>query len=206
MVNYQNGKIYKLWSPQTDKIYIGSTTKLLCQRLGCHKGSYKKYLNGIGHNITSFKLLEYPDCSIELIENYPCNSREELNKREGELIRQYKEVCVNRCIAGRTTQEYYDEYKERYLEYQKGYYNEHKERYQQYRDEHKDYFKEYRDTHKSYFKSYRKEYDQKKYTCECGVVLTLGGKSKHIKSKKHQKYLQQASTEEQQESPTYDLQ
>jgi hypothetical protein len=29
MPNYANGKIYKLWSPQGDDIYIGSTTQFV---------------------------------------------------------------------------------------------------------------------------------------------------------------------------------
>ena len=41
---YQQGKIYKLISSETDKIYIGSTCKkYLSQRLQDHKTDYKKW-------------------------------------------------------------------------------------------------------------------------------------------------------------------
>ena len=43
---------------------------------------------------------------IELFENFPCNSKEELNKREGEIIREIG--TVNKTIAGRTHKEYYE--------------------------------------------------------------------------------------------------
>jgi hypothetical protein len=113
MVNYQNSKIYKIWSPQTDKIYIGSTVKLLCRRMADHKSDYKAYLEGRQHFISSYKLIELSDCAIELIENYSCNSREELNKREGEIIRQNKDNCVNYQIAGRTKLQWRNDNNER---------------------------------------------------------------------------------------------
>ena len=37
------GKIYKIISINTDKIYIGSTTKSLYERLQGHKRNYKRY-------------------------------------------------------------------------------------------------------------------------------------------------------------------
>lgn len=41
MPDYTNGKIYKLWSFQTDQIYISLTIQLLCQHLAKHKTNYK---------------------------------------------------------------------------------------------------------------------------------------------------------------------
>ena len=37
---------------------------------------------------------------IELFENFPCNSKEELNKKEGQIIREIG--TINKQIAGRT--------------------------------------------------------------------------------------------------------
>ena len=50
MVNYNNGKIYKI-EPIVDHdegdIYIGSTTKhYLSQRMDKHRGNYKSWKNG----------------------------------------------------------------------------------------------------------------------------------------------------------------
>ena len=101
MINYQNGKIYAIKSYQTELIYIGSTTRPLSQRLGQHRVNYK---NNTG--ISSKEILKYPDYYIELIELFPCNSKEELHKREGYFIKQNSNICVNCCIAGRTIKEY----------------------------------------------------------------------------------------------------
>lgn len=106
MPNYQNGKIYKIWSSYTDYIYIGSTTLLLSQRLTKHKNNYKKYKNNTYCYTSSFDILEYGDAKIELIENYACNNKEQLCKKEGEIIRQNKDICVNIRIEGRTRQEW----------------------------------------------------------------------------------------------------
>ena len=44
MINYKYGKIYKITSEHTNKIYVGSTCKkLLSQRLTFHRKNYKKW-------------------------------------------------------------------------------------------------------------------------------------------------------------------
>src|SRR2546430_243205 len=85
--NYQDGKIYAIRSYQTDSVYYGSTTQTLTERLSLHKSDYKRYLNGNFHFITSFEILKYDDCYIELVEEYPCESKNELEKREGAVIK-----------------------------------------------------------------------------------------------------------------------
>ena len=44
------------------------------------------------------------NCKIELLEKFPCKTKEELNKREGEVIRSAD--CVNRMMAGRTQKQW----------------------------------------------------------------------------------------------------
>jgi hypothetical protein len=53
MVNYKEGKIFKLISNQTNKIYIGSTIKTLNTKL-------KKYINSYGE-LLSVKQIEKID-------------------------------------------------------------------------------------------------------------------------------------------------
>ena len=88
MPNYQNAKIYKLWSPEGDEVYIGSTTQLLCQRKAKHIYNYKQNLT------CKSKLIfeKYNDVRIELLECCPCDNREEVEKKEGEYIRSYNSV------------------------------------------------------------------------------------------------------------------
>lgn len=97
MPNYQNGKIYSIRSRSNlDLVYVGSTIQPLSVRFGGHKDC---------RNTSSSKqIIDIGDAYIELIENYSCNSKEELCKREGELIRSMD--CVNKRIAGRKAKQY----------------------------------------------------------------------------------------------------
>ncbi len=70
MVNYENGKIYKIINETNDIIYIGSTIQPLSQRYTRHQ-----------HKEANRKII--------LIENYPCNSKEELCKREQQVIEEH---------------------------------------------------------------------------------------------------------------------
>jgi len=81
--DYSQGKIYKLVSNQTDKIYIGSTCqRLLSKRLGSHRSHYKMWLAGNYCNTRSFEILKFNDSQIVLIENFPCQDKYELEARE----------------------------------------------------------------------------------------------------------------------------
>jgi hypothetical protein len=85
MVNYKNGKIYKLVAG--DYVYIGSTTQKLCVRLAGHK--IKNY------NTTARILFESGyDVKIILIEDFPCENKDELTAREYYHIQNNE--CVNR--------------------------------------------------------------------------------------------------------------
>jgi hypothetical protein len=64
-------------------------------------------------------LIEAGDAYIELIEEFPCDNKEQLNKREGELIREME--CVNQRIAGRTKKQWVEANKEEQIAYHKAY-------------------------------------------------------------------------------------
>ncbi len=121
MPNYDNSKIYKLWIHETDDIYIGSTTQNLSQRLAQHKKDYNKNVRFCSSKIL-FELSD--DVMIELIEEYKCDNKNQLEKIEGEHIRNNK--CVNKIIAGRTREEYVLENREKILENKRIYTLEHK--------------------------------------------------------------------------------
>ena len=109
--NYQQSKIYRLVSDEDDKIYIGSTQlKYLSTRLALFKQRLKEYEKNPDTSrynyTTAYEILKYPSVRIELIENYPCNSINELNTREGYHIKSNKHITVNKNIAGRTPEEY----------------------------------------------------------------------------------------------------
>ncbi len=127
MPNYQNGKIYKLTSRETSKIYIGSTTQQLRDRLYRHRN----YLKDITCTCSSTEITIHPDATITLIENYPCNNRKELEIREGIIQRQFLDIIVNKKIAGETeSKEIKDAKQKKYREDHKEYNRQYKKQYQ----------------------------------------------------------------------------
>ena len=163
MVNYQNGVIYAIRSHQCDDIYIGSTCQPLHKRFHDHKKHYKYWLEGKTNYTSSYEIIKYNDCYIEEIEKYPCNDKQELHKREGQIIRETKN-CINKRIAARTYKEFYNDTKE----YQK-------ERHQRYYKENKEMI-------------LKKQ--SKQFFCECGGHYTYSHRARHLKTKKHQSFVQ----------------
>jgi hypothetical protein len=108
---YANGKIYRIVCNKTDEQYIGSTAETLKQRLKLHKSSYKIYQRTKKNYTTSYDILKGDDYKIELIENYPCKNRQELEAREGYHIK--NNPCINHSVAGRTRKEYNHDHKDR---------------------------------------------------------------------------------------------
>jgi len=157
-MDYKNGKIYVIRSHQTDQVYIGSTTQSLAKRFSCHKSNYK--INKL--DISSFEILKYDDAYIELIEEYPCDNKMMLNRREGEIIRQNN--CVNKFIAGRTRQEYEEENKDKIKEQKKEYRENNKDKKKKknriYEEENKDKIREQKKGYYQANKDKKKEYYQ----------------------------------------------
>ena len=88
MPDYQNGKIYRLICSETNKQYIGSTCAELKKRLSSHK---------IKYNSTISRDLINP--RIELIEDYPCERKEDLFKRERYYIEKLRCINLNKPIV-----------------------------------------------------------------------------------------------------------
>ena len=77
MVNYKNGKIYKILDLTNDNFYIGSTTKqYLSQRLEKHRTNYNYYLEGKTNYVSSFEIITNENYKIYLLENAPCASKD----------------------------------------------------------------------------------------------------------------------------------
>ena len=189
MVNYANSKVYKIWSTQGDKIYVGSTTKkYLSQRMDKHRSDYKRWKDGKDHMITSFKLFEeygLENCFIELLETKECDSKDELLKIEGKYIRELE--CVNRCISGRSRkeqfQQYYKDNKEIISEKQKKYNEINKEKISEHR-------KQFTLDNKERLLEQAKQ----KIDCACGSIIRISDKARHNKSIKHCQYIESQIT------------
>lgn len=147
-VRYQRGKIYCIRSPHTEMVYYGSTISPLSKRFHKHNSDMKhcKYCS-------SQEILKLGDAHIELVENYPCNSKNELDRREGQIQRENQNICVNLFIAGRTKKEYYEDHRADILKVRKQYYKTHK-------DTVIIKIKEYQKTHRDAISEQKKEYHQ----------------------------------------------
>lgn len=185
MVNYQNGKIYKIVCNDTGKQYIGSTCKkYLSQRLANHKHP--------SNTSSSREIIEGGNYSMVLVELCPCNSKDELHKRERHFIETME--CVNQIIPSRTKKEWCEDNKEHISKRDKKYYEANKERVL---EQHKEYYEANKERlmeqKKEYYEINKEKINQKKnekHNCECGGKYTITHKSKHLKTKKHLKYLE----------------
>jgi hypothetical protein len=139
---YSNSKIYKIWSPSRDDlVYYGSTYQSLSQRMSIHRSLYRRFKKGACRMVSSYKIFdECDDYRIDLVENYSCSNKEELNSKEGEYIK--NNMCVNKVVAGRTRSEYYEDNREEINKNAKEHYEANrekiiereKERYEEHKD------------------------------------------------------------------------
>jgi len=202
MKDYSQGKIYKLYSVSNkDLIYYGSTTLTLNERLSRHISDYKR-----NSYCKSKLVIAAGDYKIELIEEYPCANKQQLDRREGEYTKANK--CVNKQIAGRTDKEWREDNKEYIKEYTEQYYEDNKEviaeKNKEYYENNKEAIaekkKEYYEKNKEYIKEQKKEYyennrekrneqikayNKVKVTCECGCIIRKGDLATHKKTNKH---------------------
>ena len=158
MVNYSEGKIYKVVCDETDYVYYGSTVQKLSRRLQHHKSHTDSKI---------FNMMTKP--KIYLVEDYPCERKEQLLRQERFYIESNE--CINRNIPTRTVSEYYNDNKQAILLQQK----EHSQSI----------------GHKAQKEHYQrnKERYNAKHTCECGGKYTHSHKSSHLKTKKHIKFI-----------------
>lgn len=100
------GKIYRITYQGCNAPYYGSTKWSIEKRFKKHQKDYKRYLNGKKSYMTSFEILKNENCYIELVENYPCKNRGELEDREQLLID--NNICVNISVASSGNKKKYD--------------------------------------------------------------------------------------------------
>ena len=185
---------YKITSPSTNKVYVGSTKHDINERLQIHEANYRKFKDGKYNYTASFEILEFKDCKIELLENKICQSKEERDMVECEFIVNTPNT-VNKNLPGRTREQYYQDNKQEILIYQNQYYRDNKEQRRQYYQDNKrrDYERQiqYNRDNKEQQRQYRQVNEQKikeKHNCLCGGKYTYSTKSRHFKSAKHNTY------------------
>ena len=97
------GRVYRIWSPDTNLVYIGSTRKTLEHRFSEHKRAMRKWQRGKTHYYSSYEILKYEDAQIELVqEDYFGDT---LQLREMEKYWVEKSNAVNKYAPLRTQEE-----------------------------------------------------------------------------------------------------
>jgi hypothetical protein len=172
MVNYANGKIYKIEHVSGEgDVYIGSTTKeYLSQRIDKHRSCYKQWKAGKRCHIRSFDLFEkygVEHCRIVLLEAVLANSKDQLLARESFYIRSLE--CVNKVIPDRSKAEYYTDNREKINQRAKDFYADNREKVLQ---------------------KMKEKYTKEKYTCVCGSIIIIVNKYQHERSEKHKKFIE----------------
>jgi hypothetical protein len=112
MVNYKEGKIYMIKSPDHEKVYIGSTTYKLRERLQSHFKDLRR-----NKYCTAQELLKNDNYEMLLIEKYPCENSTQLKQRERFFIENFN--TINKVIPLQTQKEYYMKNREKLLKYKK---------------------------------------------------------------------------------------
>lgn len=163
MVNYQNGKIYKIVLDESDQVYVGSTTRTLAQRMANHRSRAKagmalppvhRFINDHG----------WDKAHIVLVEDWPCERKEQLDARERHWIEQIG--SLNKYIPGRTREEYYQQNRVELIGRRKEYYQQNRDEvceqmrqyYQQNRDEVRERQLHYREQNRERAREYARQY------------------------------------------------
>jgi len=190
--DYSQGKLYRIVSPNHDKVYIGSTVETLEQRFSKHKQK---------RDCMSREIIDAGDARIEEIEAFPCLDKYQLEDREAELQLADWCGCVNKMVAGAMrraggeqayNKAYYTAHADEIKAYQKVYYEAHLDKikanqkvyYEAHLDKIKAKKKVYREANKEKLRAQRST----KCTCSCGGTYRHSNKARHLRSKRHQKY------------------
>lgn len=162
------GRIYKLTSPNTDMVYIGSTTETLNRRLNQHIYDWEKKRK----DNSSIYILEKGDYKIELIEEVQVDSIRDLRKLEQEYIDKIPNT-INKVRA------YISE--EEKIEYNKT-------REKKYREKNKDkiikHKQKYREKNKEIINKRNREIKEYCKACDCWVKGS-GMIGRHERTPKH---------------------
>ena len=174
---FKNGKIYIIYSLISSKVYFGSTIRTINDRFKDHINYYNGYKKGkkkyCNSTCVMFDELDFNNCKVKLIKNYPCLSRKALELEEGKFIQSSKQ-CYNKNVAGRSIQEYY------------------KSKVEEIKEQKKEYYKSNVDTIKEQQKKYKElnaDKIKQKNNCICGGKYTKNNKTVHYKTVKHLNYL-----------------
>tara|TARA_E500000305_G_C3996331_1_gene224751 strand:+ start:762 stop:1277 length:516 start_codon:yes stop_codon:yes gene_type:complete len=168
MVDYQNSKIYKIVCNITGETYYGSTTRPLKIRIRHHETQLTS---------TSRHIINRGNYYYELLEEYPCENKEQLHQRERIYIE--NNPCINRQTPTRTSQEYRQDNIEHIKEVDRLKHINDREnrnaRCKKWYEDHKDEIL---------------EREKETMICECGCEIRKKGLRNHLKTPKHKELME----------------
>lgn len=157
---FQFGKIYKIVNNVNDDFYVGSTVTTLALRMSRHRASAKTQTHL--KMFKAFGEIGVNNFSIELIEDFSCDTKQELRAREDHFIRLLKPNynSVNAVFNKEKRKEYMTDYLPKYIEKN--------------REEISEYKKKWKE-------------DNKYVYCEvCDLQICKDGKARHERRSIHQ--------------------
>jgi hypothetical protein len=206
MTDYSKNIIYTIKSK--DSIYVGSTVNFTSRKNQHKSNIYNE--NVKDYNYKLYKIIRENDGEWDMkpYSKYPCNDIVEQTIEE-ERIRillkadMNSKSCgtgLNRSVLGKQeyekqyNTEYYTDNKDKILEQHKQYYTENKDKLNK---KSKQYYTENKDKHNEYNKQYYTdnkdkllEQQKQKVKCECGCIIRKSDLSRHKKTKKHLKLME----------------
>jgi hypothetical protein len=177
-MDYSKTIIYKIVCNDLNikEVYVGSTvnfTRRKCQhKSSCNDISSKEY------NQPKYKYIRdnggWENWSMYEVEKYPCNDKNEAHTRERFWIESFN-TTLNTSIPTRTKNEWYEDNKEKILEYRK------------------DNIDQIKELKKEWYKINKNAILEKhkiKFNCDCGSLCGILDKQQHFRTKKHIKYIE----------------
>ena len=183
---YVNSKIYQITDNAYTNCYIGSTYSTLAKRMSQHRDDYNRYIIGKIAQTCSYDIFDefgVENCKIELVESYPCESRDDLNKCEGYWIRETQ--CVNRVMTGRTRHQYREDNRDTIAEHKKEYAATHKDVITASQKSWAQGNKEHVNAKSNAWYHANSEKCKERVTCECGTSVIKRIMHKHLNSNNH---------------------
>ena len=183
--------IYVIWARDEDgeEVCYYGHTKDMKERKGSHISRHKIWVDaGRPDKIreadrtccTSVFVLDMGDWNMDVLHELDCDETE-ASRVEGNYIRYNK--CVNRCIAGRTQAQWYEDNRDVLNAGRR-------QRHQDQKERDNEKCRQYYQNNKKWFFARNAE----KVSCPCGIMVRRDTMARHRKSQKHAKRMQQSTS------------
>ena len=203
-VDYSKCVIYKIQHKEKDELlYVGSTTHFRNRKVkhksSCYNPNEKIYNNKLYSTIRTNG--GWDAFSMVMVKPFPCENKRQADAEEDRIMREMRS-SLNTNRAYQTPEgkkelmkEYREQNRDKVNDRKKQYYNENRvkilEEQKLYRELNPDKKKEEKKRYYLNNIDKIKEKIKEKVLCECGCIITKGHLTKHLKTLKHQTFINQ---------------